>query len=117
MQQITLNVGLNVGTTEPGDQLNQTLGLLADRCQIEAVKITVGEWNGQRERCAVVTVRQWRVANPLNVALLCRELKQDAIAVSFGGDSPVLYMPDGSTQPGDSAVFQFDLDSVVWSPE
>lgn len=71
----TLNIGLNVGDTEPAYQLKRTLDLVNP---IE-YKIVTGEYDGIKERTVVCTIEDsTSIDKIINTCIL---LQQDCIAV------------------------------------
>jgi len=74
-ESVTINVGLNVGNTEPEYQLGMTVGLL----RLKNYKITEGEWDGIKERVVVAEMPANFEMRKLIDATVA--LRQDAIAV------------------------------------
>ena len=108
MQQITLNIGLNVGRSEPSEILSNALVAVGNRFTVESVAIVAGAWDGVPERCLVITARRQPFNTLGDYKALCHALSQDAIAVSDGATIKV-YKHDGATEHGDPALFHYDL--------
>ena len=80
MSKITLNIGLNVGATEPQNQLSATLAaLVAAGFVVTDTRIVTGEWQGVTERTLIAVVHRVKQFT-YELSLLCRSLNQDAIA-------------------------------------
>ena len=97
-----LSVGLNVGDSEPADQLSATLYQLAIRADgVRDVKMGAAEWQGTPERF----VQARAESNTPYVAAqgMALDLQQEAIAVLHKGD-PYWYLvyADGRVLPGAS---------------
>lgn len=117
MMQITLNIGLNVGRSEPSGILSNALIAVGNRFTVESVAIVAGEWYGVPERCLVVTARKQPFNTLGDYKALCHALNQDAIAVSDGATIKV-YKRDGTTEQGDPALFHYDLGAhSTWQRE
>lgn len=117
MHQITLNIGLNVGRTEPSGILSNALVAVGNRFTVESVAIVAGEWDGVPERCLVITARKQPFNTLGDYKALCHALSQDVIAVSDGATIRV-YKRDGSTEQGNPALFHYDLGAhSAWQPE
>lgn len=82
MNQAILNIGLNVGDTEPTNQLRLSLQAIMDFDIITNVKVVdgVGDWGN--ERTLVVELKNTMGGHYFKelLVVLCRMLKQDAIA-------------------------------------
>ena len=111
MQQITLNIGLNVGRTEPSGILSNALVAVGNLFTVESVAIVAGEWDGVPERCLVITALKQPFNTLGDYKALCYALSQDAIAVSDGATIKV-YKRDGSTEQGNPALFHYDVTTV-----
>lgn len=112
--QVLVNVGLNVGKSEPVHQFTHTLMAVAMLGELKAWVITAGEWDGVPERSLQVRVE---VSEPLSymdarlqrrgaaVALL---LRQECIAIRDGVDRPAdpwtLVYADGRVELGGSVA-------------
>jgi len=107
MSKITLNIGLNVGATEPQNQLSATLAaLVAAGFVVTDTRIASGEWQGVTERTLVAVVLPL-VHIDAKLAGLCVMLNQDAVAYyveEFGAFR--LVFPDGAVNAGDRDLFQ-----------
>ena len=107
MSKITLNIGLNVGATEPQNQLSATLAaLVAAGFVVTDTRIASGEWQGVTERTLVAVVLP-PVHIDAKLARLCVMLNQDAVAYyveEFGAFR--LVFPDGAVNAGDRDLFQ-----------
>lgn len=80
MSKITLNIGLNVGATEPQNQLSATLAaLVAAGFVVTDTRIASGEWQGVTERTLVAVVHRVKQTT-CALGKLCASLSQDAIA-------------------------------------
>ena len=80
MSKITLNIGLNVGATEPQNQLSATLAaLVAAGFVVVDTRIVTGEWQGVTERTLVAVVHRVKQFT-YELSLLCRSLNQEVIA-------------------------------------
>ena len=101
MSKITLNIGLNVGATEPQNQLSATLAaLVAAGFVVTDTRITTGEWQGITERTLVAVVAPTHHIDT-KLAALCTTLNQEAIAYfveEFG--LCLLAFPDGTLKAG-----------------
>ena len=106
MSKITLNIGLNVGATEPQNQLSATLAaLVAAGFVVTDTRIASGEWQGVTERTLVAVVED--VGNWVSLGGLCNTLKQDAIATHDDyADAYTLHFPDGVRSAGSVEFFQ-----------
>ena len=106
MSKITLNIGLNVGLTEPQNQLSATLAaLVAAGFVVTDTRIASGEWQGVTERTLVAVVED--VGNWVSLGGLCNTLKQDAIATHDDyADTYILHFPDGGLRAGSVESFQ-----------
>lgn len=82
MNQAILNIGLNVGDTEPTNQLRLSLQAIMDFDIITNVKVVdgVGDWGN--ERTLVVELKNTMGEHYFKelIVVLCRMLKQDAIS-------------------------------------
>ena len=83
MKQVILNIGLNVGTFEPVNQLTKTLDECTCIGHYTDVKINVGTYQGMTERTLVLTIdyvgSYESVKNVL--ALISENLNQECIAI------------------------------------
>lgn len=83
MKQVILNIGLNVGTIEPMNQLTKTLDECTCIGHYTDVKINVGTYQGMTERTLVLTIdyvgNYESVKNVL--ALISENLNQECIAI------------------------------------
>ena len=107
MSKITLNIGLNVGATEPQNQLSATLAaLVAAGFVVTDTRIASGEWQGVTERTLVAVVhRVSDVANPLRAMLA--QLHQDAIAYYLHDERGYyLALPNDTQQSDAPELFQ-----------
>ncbi len=82
---IKLNIGLNVGKSEPTRQLSQTLKLVSV-LDVKTIKIRRGQWTDEnkniiKERTLVCSVNNVSIEDLEKVLqIFCSELKQDAIS-------------------------------------
>ena len=83
--KIILNIGLNVGTSEPTNQLTDTLKLVESYGIIENVKVVEGVYNGMKERTLVVQVERptFHLDNSyvMEICRMSMDLKQECIAM------------------------------------
>lgn len=112
--EAVFGIGLNVGTQEPADQLEQTLYALVrpprllavDATRVLNVAVGQGEWEGMAERFVQARVAvsgqpdAWRTL----AQWLAGTLRQEAVAVLLpfqgGADSWVLVFADGTVRAG-----------------
>jgi hypothetical protein len=82
MNQAILNIGLNVGDTEPTNQLRLSLQAIMDFDIITNVKVAdgVGDWGNERTLVVALNNTMGKHYFEELLIVLCRILKQDAIS-------------------------------------
>ena len=96
-KQITLNIGLNVGTSEPQYQLDNTLTKLANSVTITDVKIAKGTYEGMVERTVVckALIGSYTIQQVIEVvSWIAENLMQDSIAFMLDGDGYIAFNPN-----------------------
>lgn len=97
MNNLTFNIGLNVGTSEPTSQLSRTLTLLNNIGHIVNLRTEIGTYNGMQERTLIADVISHRqsVGNLIKeISHMSTELDQDAIAVEINTIGHLIYRRD-----------------------
>lgn len=97
MSKIIFNIGLNVGTEEPTEQLSNTLKALNNLYEYNdmtniRVSENFGSWG--KERVLVVEFNSIMTSCIPYLERLCVTLKQDAIAFTFNGNGFIAYNPN-----------------------
>lgn len=101
MKNLIINIGLNIGTVEPEDQLQRTLDLLKELFTIDVFKVDEGQWINEEgetitEGVIVVSVNvgglKESAINLLMISLAI-QLYQDAIAYKLNGEGNLVYNP------------------------
>ena len=77
-KEFIFNIGLNVGDSEPAEQLHDTLRALVSVGQIQDLAIGKGAWQGMPERFVQARVELAR--GDAAAVLLARELNQSCVA-------------------------------------
>ena len=93
MKNIIVNIGLNIGTEEPKQQLSRTLTSLLGFYALTSVRVEeVGVYKGSEERTLVAyfqTSSEEYLVEAL--AYCCRDLKQEAIAYKYEGVGGIVF--------------------------
>lgn len=115
MNKLILNIGLNVGDTEPVNQLSKTLGQLDSHFNYsDIIDIKVSENTGSwgKERVLVLEIKTILDAYYLferGLEKLCDKLNQDAIAFTFNDVGYIAFNPN---YKGEKFVFNPDYFKV-----
>lgn len=87
MRTAILNIGLNVGTTEPAGQLRKALRLI----QPKQFSIKLGEWEGIPERTLIAEIPAKKLKQ---LERICNELQQDAISYKSSNKAGLIFTPN-----------------------
>lgn len=99
-----INIGLNVGNTEPKDQLEKTLNLL--KPFLVSYEITTGEWQGNIERTVVAVIDNITPVERLSE--IADMLNQEVISVMVDNEGFMIHSPKAKeSYEFDKQYFQF----------
>lgn len=109
MKKVVLNIGLNVGTEEPKQQLSRTLTCLLGYFALTSVRVEeVGIYKGSEERALVGYFETSSEENLVEALVYwCKDLKQEAIAYKLNGVGAIAFNPNytGEKFPFDQQFF------------
>lgn len=101
MNRLILNIGLNVGETEPANQLGLTLLSLQNRFISFMLPIDIkvsenfGSWG--KERVLVLEMDTYKLnidGFKSVISLVCTDLRQDGIAFTIDGEGYIVFNPN-----------------------
>lgn len=102
MNNLTFNIGLNVGQNEPTNQLSMTINMLLMSFRINDIKIVSGTYECPKdgtiyERTLIVqaTSPSQSIRSIIStIGMISQELSQDAIAVKINNVGHLIYRSD-----------------------
>ncbi len=98
MKKVTINVGLNIGLSEPKGQLKKTLDLIKPI----RWRLRTGEWQGVKERTFVAVIDPETPSGA--IPQWCIELGQSAIALKVDDHGFMVHNPNSVES------FEFDAE-------